>query len=147
MTDGVILERFAYSPHGTFGRLRVGNFACYTVERPWKDNRVRESCIPEGEYALQLGRYHRGGYPAYEVLGVPGRTLIKIHIGNTIDDVVGCIAPGQRLGYLRNKWAVISSRATFAQFMAAMDGRERSWIEITRMDAGVLGDRVLRQSS
>jgi len=32
--------------------------------------------------------YNRGGYPAYEVMGVPERTLIKIHVGNSIDDVI-----------------------------------------------------------
>jgi hypothetical protein len=139
MTDDVILERFAYSPHGTFGRLRVGEFTCYTVERPWQNNEPRESCIPEGKYPMMLGRYNRGGYPAYEVLGVPGRSLIKIHIGNTIDDVVGCIAPGTRLGYLRGKWAVTSSRAAFARFMDAMASRQRAPLVVTRVSAGVVG--------
>ena len=60
----VLLERFAYSPMGTFGVLTVDDFECYTVERPWLDNKPRESCIPEGVYRLELGMYNRGGYPA-----------------------------------------------------------------------------------
>lgn len=124
--EAVLLERFAYTPHGTFGKLILPNFECYTVERPWLDNTPRESCIPEGEYPLQLGRYNRGDYPAYEVLDVPNRSLIKIHIGNTIDDVIGCIAPGQGLGFLDGKWAVTSSRNAFTEFMAAMDDIEES---------------------
>jgi len=130
MIDEVILERFAYSPHGTFGRLIIPEFECFTVERPWLDNKPRESCIPEGEYPLILGRYNRGGYAAYEVKDVPNRSLIKIHIGNTIEDVIGCIAPGKSLGYLEKKWAVSSSRKAFTEFMHAMEETQQSRILI-----------------
>lgn len=130
MSDRVLLERFAYSPMGTFGRLMFPEFQCYTVERPWLDNKVRESCIPEGEYKLLLGRYNNGGYDAYEIMDVPDRTLIKIHIGNTIDDVIGCVAPGKTLGTVNGKWGVKSSRLTFQEFMRGMDGIPESSIEI-----------------
>ena len=130
MVDKVILERFAYSPHGVFGRIIIPEFECFTVERPWLDNKPRESCIPEGTYKIELGQYNRGGYPAYEVLEVPNRSLIKIHIGNTIDDVIGCIAPGKALGYLERKWAVTSSRKAFNEFMGAMEGIQESTLEI-----------------
>lgn len=130
MVESVLLERFAYSPHGVFGRIIIPEFECFTVERPWLDNKPRESCIPEGSYGIQLGRYNRGGYPAYEVLDVPERTLIKIHVGNTIDDVIGCIAPGKSLGYLERKWAVTSSRKAFKEFMGAMEGAETSKLEV-----------------
>jgi len=94
------------------------------------DNKPRESCIPEGSYKLKLGEYHRGGYPAYEVMDVPNRSLIKIHIGNTIDDVVGCIAPGKALGYIERKWAVTGSKKAFGEFMDAMGGIQESTIDI-----------------
>ena len=121
MVDKVLLERFAYSPFGVFGKIIIPEFECFTVERPWLDNKPRESCIPEGTYTIRLGMYNRGGYAAYEVLNVPDRTLIKIHIGNTIDDVIGCIAPGKALGFLERKWAVSSSRKAFKEFMGAME--------------------------
>ena len=63
MVDKVLLERFAYTPMGIFGRIMSPEFQCYTVERPWLDNRARESCIPEGVYRLRLGTFNRGGYP------------------------------------------------------------------------------------
>jgi hypothetical protein len=131
MVDKVLLERFAYTPMGTFGRLMFPEFQCFTVERPWFDNKVRESCIPEGEYNLRLGRYHKGGYDAYEILDVPERTLIKIHVGNTIDDVIGCVAPGKSLGTIYGKWGVTSSKAAFQDFMTSMDGVAESTIEIS----------------
>ncbi len=132
MSEIVTLERFAYTPYGAFGKLMMPEFECYTVERPWLDNKPRESCIPEGEYGLKLGMYNRGGYAAYEVMDVPNRSLIKIHVGNTIDDVIGCIAPGKALGYLEKKWSVSSSRKAFKEFMRAMDGVERSTLRITQ---------------
>lgn len=135
--DKVLLERFAYTPFGVFGKLIIPEFECFTVEKPWLDNKRRESCIPEGVYKLKLGMYNRGGYPAYEVLGVPGRSLIKIHIGNTMDDVLGCIAPGKSLGYAERKWSVSSSKKAFEEFMSAMDGITETTLEVThlRVDA------------
>ena len=132
MSDLITIERFAYTPHGTFGKLIFPEFECFTVERPWLDNKIRESCIPEGEYPLKLGMYNRGGYAAYEVMEVPNRSLIKIHIGNTIDDVIGCIAPGKSLGYLEKKWAVTSSKKAFNEFMRAMDNIESSKLIVTQ---------------
>ena len=134
MPDEIHLERFAYTPFGVFGRLMFPEFQCFTVERPWLDNRPRESCIPEGSYEMQLGRYNRGNYPAYELLNVPGRSLIKIHIGNTMDDLLGCVAPGKALGWVENKWAVTSSRVAYGEFMEAMGSIERSQIHVRRMD-------------
>ena len=126
------LERFAYTPHGTFGKLMFDEFECYTVERPWLNNRARESCIPEGEYFIELGQYNRGGYPAYEVLNVPDRSLIKIHIGNSIDDVIGCIATGKTLGFIAGKWAVGSSGVAYREFMETMDGVQSAKLSITQ---------------
>ena len=120
----VLLERFAYSPMGTFGVLTVGVFSCYTVERPWLNNKASESCIPEGAYGIELGMYNRGGYPAYEIMNVPDRSLIKMHRGNNMNDVVGCVAFGTKLWYYENLWAVSDSGGAMNKFMAAMDGED-----------------------
>ena len=133
----ILLERFGYTPMGTFGILKVGGFECYTVERPWLDNKVGESCIPEGKYDLKPDRYNRGGYDAYEILNVPGRTEIKIHVANTMDNVIGCIGLGKRLGYIFNKWGVISSRTAFNEFMEEMNGEEGE-INIFSVQHGVI---------
>jgi hypothetical protein len=110
----VNLHRIAHTPLGVFGELTVEGtqFSCYTVERPWIDNLPEVSCIPEGTYNLVPGRYNRGGYPAFEVRGVSGRSLIKIHRGNTMHDLRGCIAPGDALGCVGGVWAVLRSRST-----------------------------------
>ena len=113
----VELERFAYTPMGTFGVLSMDEFRCFTVERPWLNNKPSVSCIPRGIYTVKFGRFHRGGYNCYELLDVPGRSLIKIHVGNTMDDVIGCIAVGKGLGYVNDLWAVTSSRKAYDEFM------------------------------
>ena len=118
-----VLERFAHTPMGVFGELTIDGVTCYTVERPWLDNKPNESCIPEGVYSLELSMYNNGGYPAYEIMNVPDRSLIKMHRGNNMNDVVGCVAFGAKLWYYENLWAVSDSGGAMKKFMAAMDGQ------------------------
>ena len=132
----VALERFAYTPMGTFGTLTVDGFSCYTVERPWEYNEPFESCIPEGEYTLKRSEYHRGGYPTYEVMDVPGRTLIKVHVANTMLDVYGCIGVGRALGYLNGMWAVKQSQMTFDRWMETMDEVPEATLIISHFELG-----------
>lgn len=121
----ITLERFAYSPVGVFGLLTLDDgWSCYTVERPWEGNRPSVSCIPEGTYPLRKREspiVHRtsGGQFGYgwEVCEVPGRSLIMLHPGNTMEDVEGCISPGKNLGYVSGVWAVTNSRNTFEDLM------------------------------
>lgn len=130
----VFLERFAYvKGMGTFGTMTISSlpFSCFTVEQDWEDNKPELSCIPEGHYTLVRGRYNQGGYETFELRNVPGRSLIKIHRGNTMDDLLGCIAPGKKLGFMHGKWAVVGSTAAFAEFMAALDGVDETIIVIS----------------
>lgn len=113
-----ILDRFAYTPMGTFGRLRYGKHEWFTVERPWLSNRSSISCIPHGCYTLR--KYDSptpGRGEVWQFNKVPGRTFIQIHKGNTSDDVVGCIAIGKTLGVVNGKWAVTDSRTAFNEMM------------------------------
>lgn len=134
----ITLTRFAYTPQGTFGKLDFGGENLYTVERPWLDNKVNVSCVPEGLYKMELGTYHRGGYAAYELLDVPGRSEIKLHIGNTMNDLAGCIAPGLYLTQIKGKWAVGNSKLAYERFMEAMSGEKYALLHIKRIDAGTL---------
>ena len=127
MTKSLELVRFAHAPgYGVFGRLRIwgGPFACYTVERPWDGNARDRSCIPAGYYPLSPSYFNRGGYEAYQVLSVPGRSRIKLHRGNRPSDVSGCIALGLELGAVEGRWAVLRSREAFEAFMREMAGQE-----------------------
>lgn len=133
----MILQRFAYTPDGTFGRIHMNDAQgfLYTVERPWLDNRPYESCVPEGEYRL-LWRPTTtpvpdifNGETAYldgGTVGIDegGRTRIAVHIANVPADVAGCIGLGIGLGYVKGEWAVVSSRyAMELAFLHLRDAR------------------------
>lgn len=111
------IERFAYTPYGVFGYMPQCDL--FTLERPWIQNQVGVSCIPNGRYELKRGYFNRGGYACYEVLNVPGRSLIKFHRGNNVRDVEGCIAVGQALN--SGSWGIVNSREGFGHFMRHAD--------------------------
>lgn len=113
----IVLERFSYSPMGTFSTLWLPENILYTVERPWLDNTPRWSCIPEGEYVCKPRRYNRGGYDAIHVTNVPNRSYILMHKGNTMHDLEGCIAVGTNLGSINGVWGVENSSRAFSQLM------------------------------
>jgi len=130
----VILERFAYAPDGTFGRLKLPNGEqFFTVERPWLSNKAYKSCIPDGVYVMEkrrspvVERTSGGDYlDGWEITDVPGRTFIMIHPGNWPHNFEGCIGVGLKYMVLDGKNAVSQSRAAFAQIMGSLDGPE-SW--------------------
>lgn len=141
------LLRFAYTPHGTFGRIVLPNGReLYTVEDPPNENRVGQSCIPEGRYRCVPRRFNRGGYDAVHITGVPGRSLCLFHVANTTHDVSGCVGVARRLGFYRGRWAVLDSRGGFREFMAVYGGRNFE-TEITsfRPDVITEGDDAFRR--
>lgn len=91
--------------------------AC-TLELPWRDNASNISCIPVGTYVCK--RYHSEKFPdTFEVTGVPGRSSVLFHAGNTSADTHGCILLGRSWGWLYgDKRAVLNSGETFKDFLA-----------------------------
>lgn len=134
----VRLERFADTPHGTFGNLFIQNgaFRAFSVERPWCGNQPGISCIPEGVYHMERGFYNRGGYAAWEVLRVLMRSEIKIHSANCASQLQGCIAVGLDLGWVKvpgadePTWAITNSRKAFGQFMHALSGHTEAILDV-----------------
>lgn len=94
-----ILYRRYQEDKPTLGRLVVFRddftiaFQCATVELPWKNNERRASCIPEGVYEVKR-RWSRKYKTHFHIQGTEPRTLILIHIANSIKELLGCIAPG-----------------------------------------------------
>ena len=105
----VTINRYAYLRGCTLGKLSFDDFDCYTLERPWRDNEVNVSAIPDGTYTAK--RRHSEKYGHHWILeDVPGRSLILIHIGNYPKDSKGCILVGTYAGDGRP--AVWQSRVT-----------------------------------
>jgi hypothetical protein len=116
----VTLRRFFYGPTCTLGWIALDTALIYTLEDAWQGNRVRLSCIPDGTYRCRPRRFNAGdggkGYPAIEITGVPGRSLILFHRGNTAVDVTGCIVVGSELGTIAADLAVLKSAEAWSLF-------------------------------
>lgn len=128
----VFLRRFAFGPMGTFGVLDVpgADLCVYTIERPWLDNVPFKSCIPSGIYPMSKHDTFTKKGAQWRIDDVPNRSAILVHVGNTIDDVVGCVAPGLALGFVNGKWGVVSSTNATTKFNAALDGVDEAEITI-----------------
>ena len=128
------LERFAYTPTETQGRLWGPNGEVFwTIERPWIPGPYQggmpfESCIPDGTYELVPHTRPNGDevvalinpdlgvwYQKEDRPDVWGRFLVLIHAGNYSHDVVGCVAPGLSRTIHDNRVMVTSSRAAMGQ--------------------------------
>ena len=83
-----------YYPDGTNGKiLYKDRLMMYSIELPWKENRARVSCIPEGRYELVKRFTIRFGWHL-QVMNVLQRTCILIHPANdALQELNGCIAP------------------------------------------------------
>lgn len=127
----VELKRVEQTDDVTIGVLQVdGRAVCWTLEEPWRENEADVSCIPKGKYSLELEFSPSKGRKLWTVRNVPGRSYVRIHVGNTVDDTQGCPLTGSTPGVLNGKRALLGSRPAFAKFMAAMEGSHRAQIVI-----------------
>ena len=126
------LERFTpLSDEMTLGTLWIeGDPAnrVFTLERPWRDNLPRVSCVPDGEYVLVPHSSEK--FPDTWALvgetvshyGDPSkaRSAILIHPANDVAELQGCIAPGTHITWITSRLGVSQSRV-------AMD-KVRRWL-------------------
>ena len=125
------LDRLGYFPDATYGSIRFpGGLVLVTVECPWDGNLTGISCIPEGEYRMVPGTFHKGGYSTWELVDVPGRSLIKFHAANLALELQGCIAPGLQFGVIGGSWGVTSSRRALGLLMDELHDCDVCTIEV-----------------
>ena len=115
----ITLKRIASRPDGTFSVLLADGLPCaVTLERPWRDNRKGESCIPAGAYTCVRVNSPKFGQ-TWMVQDVPGRSEILFHAGNTFIDSHGCILVAERYVVWQDGSAAISdSRVGMAELMS-----------------------------
>lgn len=119
----------------TFGKVEVldGNLKVVwtgsSMERPWKDNKNDESCIPAGLYRLKKrvspivdktsgGEFKEG----WEVTDVQGRTFIMFHVGNYVRNSNGCVLIGTKIAVHDTEgFMVTSSKSAFKEFMDVIE--------------------------
>ena len=120
------IKRINSENDGSSGILYTRNFACYTLELPWKNNEEDVSCIPAGMYFAYIDKNTiKGKLPVIRFKSVKGRSGILIHVGNTAgtvsdgfkSDVGGCILVGQRNGVIGEQKAVLESKGAMEELL------------------------------
>lgn len=96
-------------------------FEFSVLEPPWKENKNRISCIPDGKYWVE--KYNSPTFgEVFLFSNVKGRSMIEMHSGNFYDNTLGCLLPGagftdiDKDGYLD----VHSSKKTIERLMELM---------------------------
>lgn len=97
------LVREETGDEGTFGRLSIpGGEVLKTGELPWRNNATGISCIPTGRYRCLFTKSEHFPGGTFQIIGVPGRTGVRIHKANWCGDpakgfawdIEGCVAVG-----------------------------------------------------
>lgn len=127
------IRREISDPRGVQGILRCGEFSCYTLERPWLNNRPHVSCIPAGTYKGRILPSPHFGMDLPELLDVPGRDQILIHAGNTVGDSKGCIMVG--LDRDESEPRIMRSRKALAGLFEAIGDAKEFWVNVLEAEA------------
>lgn len=131
--ERIVLQRLETGDEGTFGRL----LEWYTGELPWRDNARNVSCIPAGTYKCfwakspKYSRRYGQDFYTYRLLDVPDRGGVLIHSANFMGDVArgyrshlnGCIALGEKLGWIEGQKALLVSRPAVRGLEQALSGK------------------------
>lgn len=93
-------------------------FKCNTLELPWLNNKVRQSCIPTGSYEVKPRTSAKFGKHLH-ITDVPNRSYILIHSGNFHTQILGCVLVGDDLRDINgdNYKDVVNSRKTLAKLL------------------------------
>lgn len=110
----IFLDRFKTGDDGTFGGIvdESGAMICFTVERPYTGE---HPCIAPGVYTFNKFQSPTKGdvWLRDDKAANDGRTMIEIHPANLASELLGCIAPGDKLGKIDGVAAVMNSQKTF----------------------------------
>lgn len=140
---------------GTYGQMYYNDsFIGYTVERPWMNNKKKQSCIPLGEYKTDIWNSQKFGQTIIlynESLRVyktepslseakrnasdEGRSYILIHVANFPTELEGCIGVGTQ--WYRNRGSIVGvgqSRMAMKKLRSVWGNRENIVVRITEKD-------------
>jgi hypothetical protein len=113
------VSRLTFTANSTIGILSADGAAwCSTLELPVRDG-LPGSAIPLGTYPVSTYPSPRFGRLMPLILGIPDRSNIEMHWGNTPEDTDGCILlgePSPTPDFIEN------SRETFDKFWAQVQG-------------------------
>lgn len=129
----VHISRFWQDGNQTLGNCVVFDecnkplFSSLSLERGWRNNKNKISCIPKGNYTMVLEYSNRFKTKLWEIKKVPNRSECKFHSSNHWYQLEGCIALGLKLydfdkdGYND----VTNSKQTMKAFHSALKGEHQ----------------------
>lgn len=129
--ETVRLVRLETSNQGTFGVLYAKEKTWKTGELPWQNNAPQTSCIPAGVYKCHWTWSPSFKRKLYQVFPVKGRSGIRLHAANLMGQrsagfkaqLQGCVALGNKLGYIDGQKALLLSAPAVKAFEALMEYR------------------------
>ncbi len=103
----------------TLGILTCGDFKCFTLELPWKDNEKNISCIPSASAYTGVKWFSPKNGDCFYIPNVMNRTHIQIHSGNYTSQIEGCILVGDSIKFLNDDGIpdVTNSRKTLNKLL------------------------------
>lgn len=111
-----------YQDDCTIGRLTCGDFQCWTLELPFKDNKTNISCIYPAE--VYKGKKHKSpkNGNVIAINNVMNRTHIQIHAGNYVSQTLGCILVGDSIKFLNDDKipGVTNSKKTMEKLLSIL---------------------------
>lgn len=121
----VTLTRQKFLKTCTLGFLRIQTrnlvWKCKTLELPDRGNKPQISCIPAGTYTCRRINSPKFG-DTFEVCGVPDRSQILFHPGNSVKDTRGCILVGISIDYNGGTAYLEASRAAMKTLRQVLEG-------------------------
>lgn len=142
-----VLERHNYGDVQTTGEFKLQGWdnndliSLKTLEKPWRDNEQRESCIPESRYDVRIRKPHESGKFNYEhflIQDVPDRSYILFHSGNFHYQIAGCVLVGKDFKDINEDGTkdVISSRDALRELLDTVKsyGEEGFMLKIVSTD-------------
>lgn len=128
--SNVILTRLDHGDQGTFGHIDTQNgLVLFTGELPWRDNRSNASCILPAVYNVEWTFSPSFRRWMYLILGTDPRAGIRAHSANFMGDdtmgykkqLNGCIALGEKLGWMDGQKALLVSAPAVRRFEEHME--------------------------
>lgn len=100
-------------------------FDCKTLELPWLNNNRRVSCIPAGKYKAIKHVSPKFGNCLW-IKNVPNRSEILIHPANYVNQLLGCIALGNKHIDINKDGLmdVADSKITVNKLLDLIEGKE-----------------------
>ena len=141
MSFDLNLKRMGIYNDHTIGLMTFGGLFWTTIERPYIDNKRNISSIPTGQYEMarfsdlhgrrSSKKVYVPGYnnDVWEVVDVPGRSYILIHVANWARNVQGCIGLG--MGVFGSRDGISRSTDAVKEFYRATSDLKTMSISIS----------------